>query len=33
VQLEAVLPGDLLLVAAGELVPVDGTVAGDPGYG
>src|SRR5216683_229013 len=30
VQLEAVLPGDLLLVAAGELVPVDGTVAGTP---
>jgi heavy metal translocating P-type ATPase len=27
VQLDAVMPGDLLLVAPGELVPVDGTVA------
>src|SRR5262252_10707561 len=27
VPLEAVVPGDLLLVAPGELVPVDGTVA------
>ena len=30
VQLEAVVPGDRLLVAAGDLVPVDGTVAGGP---
>jgi heavy metal translocating P-type ATPase len=30
VQLEAVVPGDRLLVAAGDLVPVDGTVAGIP---
>ena len=28
VRLDAVMPGDLLLVAPGELVPVDGTVAG-----
>jgi heavy metal translocating P-type ATPase len=28
VPLEAVAPGDLLLVAPGELVPVDGTIAG-----
>src|ERR1035437_8478797 len=30
VQLEAVAPGDRLLVASGDLVPVDGTVAGGP---
>jgi heavy metal translocating P-type ATPase len=30
VQLEAVAPGDRLLVAAGDLVPVDGMVAGGP---
>jgi heavy metal translocating P-type ATPase len=30
VQLEAVVPGDRLLVASGDLVPVDGTVAGGP---
>jgi cation transport ATPase len=28
VPLDAVAPGDLLLVAPGELVPVDGTIAG-----
>ncbi len=28
VPLEAIVPGDLLLVAPGDLVPVDGTVAG-----
>jgi heavy metal translocating P-type ATPase len=30
VPLEGIVPGDLLLVAAGEVVPVDGTVAGGP---
>ena len=30
VQLEAVAPGDRLLVASGDLVPVDGTVTGGP---
>lgn len=30
VPLDAVAPGDLLLVAPGDLVPVDGTVAGAP---
>jgi heavy metal translocating P-type ATPase len=30
VELEAIVPGDLLLVAPGELVPVDGTLAGTP---
>ena len=30
VPLEAIVPGDLLLVAPGELVPVDGTLAGKP---
>ena len=30
VQLDAVAPGDRLLVASGDLVPVDGTVAGGP---
>jgi heavy metal translocating P-type ATPase len=30
VQLGAVAPGDRLLVASGDLVPVDGTVAGGP---
>ena len=30
VRLEAVVPGDRLLVASGDLVPVDGTVAGGP---
>ena len=30
VPLEQVRPGDLLMVAAGDLVPVDGTVAGAP---
>ncbi len=30
VQLETVAPGDRLLVASGDLVPVDGTVAGGP---
>ena len=29
VALDVVVPGDLLMVAAGELVPVDGTVASD----
>ena len=30
VELEAVAPGDRLLVASGDLIPVDGTVAGGP---